>query len=89
MSPEIVRKSEYNGFKADIWSLGIVLYVLLTGRFPFKAKTEKELYMRIQVGQFLPPAQMDYNAKRLLTKMLSTEPSKRPSANEICKDSWF
>ena len=55
MSPEIVRKSEYNGFKADIWSLGVVLYVLLTGKFPFKAKTEKELFMRIQMGQFLPP----------------------------------
>ena len=47
MSPEIVRKSEYNGFKADIWSLGVVLYVLLTGKFPFKAKTEKELFTRI------------------------------------------
>ena len=47
MSPEIVRKTEYNGFKADIWALGVVLYVLLTGRFPFKAKTEKELFMRI------------------------------------------
>ena len=47
MSPEIVRKSEYSGFKADIWALGVVLYVMLTGRFPFKAKTEKELFTRI------------------------------------------
>ena len=47
MSPEIVKKNEYNGFKADIWALGVVLYVMLTGRFPFKAKTEKELFTRI------------------------------------------
>jgi len=47
MAPEIVRKSEYDGFKGDMWALGVLLYVLLTGRFPFKAKTEKELYTRI------------------------------------------
>ena len=47
MSPEIVSKKEYSGFKADIWALGVVLYVMLTGRFPFAAKTEKELFMRI------------------------------------------
>ncbi len=55
MSPEIIRKTEYNGFKSDIWALGVVLYVMLTGRFPFKAKTEKDLFARIQTGQFLPP----------------------------------
>ena len=89
MSPEIVKKSDYNGFKADIWALGVVLYVMLTGRFPFKAKTEKELFTRIQIGQFLPPVQMSFDAKRLLTRMLSLEPSKRPSAAEISRDPWI
>ena len=86
MSPEIVRKSEYNGFKADIWALGVVLYVLLTGRFPFKAKTEKELFMRIQMGQFIPPPTMTFDAKRLVSRMLSVDPTKRPSATEILRD---
>lgn len=47
MAPEIVRKSAYNGFKADIWALGIVLYVMLTGKFPFNGKTEKDIFSRI------------------------------------------
>ena len=89
MAPEIVRKAEYNGFKVDVWALGVVLYVLLTGRFPFKAKTEKELFARIQTGQFLPPVQMNFDAKRLITRMLSVEPSKRPTATELMHDQWF
>ncbi len=48
MSPEIVAGKEYSGFQSDVWALGIVLYVLLCGRFPFKANTEHELYHKIR-----------------------------------------
>ena len=89
MSPEIIRKTEYNGFKADIWALGIVLYVMLTGKFPFVGKTEKELFSRIQIGQFLPPVSLNFDAKRLIQRMLSLDPKKRPSATEILRDPWF
>ena len=53
MAPEIIKKQEYSGFASDIWALGVVLYVMLTGRFPFKAKNEKELFSRIVVGNYL------------------------------------
>ena len=89
MAPEIIRKSEYNGFKADIWALGVVLHVMMTGRFPFVGKTEKDLFARIQTGQFLPPVQMNFDAKRLIQRMLSLEPAKRPSASEILRDPWL
>jgi len=44
MSPEIVNHKLHNYMKADIWALGIILFALLTGKFPFKAQTDKDLY---------------------------------------------
>lgn len=55
MSPELVQKKEYSGFASDIWALGVVLFVMMTGTFPFKAKGEKELVNRIISGQYLAP----------------------------------
>jgi len=88
MSPELCQKQEYSGFAADIWALGVVLFVMMTGTFPFKAKTEKELYSRIISGQFLVPPQLNFDCKRLITKMLSVDPTKRPTASEVCRDPW-
>lgn len=47
MGPEIVSKIEYAGPPADIWALGVLLYALLCGRFPFKGANDKELYSNI------------------------------------------
>jgi len=47
MAPEIVNKIEYCGPPADIWALGVLLYALLNGRFPYKGRTDEELYERI------------------------------------------
>ena len=89
MAPEIVKKHEYSGFASDIWALGIVLYVMLTGRFPFKAKTEKELFGRIVVGNYLPPACMGFETKHLVAKMLAVDPLKRPCAAELQREQWL
>ena len=52
MAPEIVCKIEYDGFKADIWALGILLYAILCGKFPFKSSYDRELYRKIKLGNF-------------------------------------
>ena len=47
MAPEIVRKHEYDGKPVDIWALGVLLFVLLTGSFPFRGTSESDLYQKI------------------------------------------
>lgn len=52
MAPEIVVKKEYRGSLADVWALGVLLYVILTGVFPFKGQTDKELYQKICAADY-------------------------------------
>ena len=89
MAPEIVNKIPYKGKPADIWALGVILYKMLTGFFPFKASTESELYAQI--------SRVRYNALRIDSKLaadllrgiLVTDPCKRLKASEILKHQWF
>jgi serine/threonine protein kinase len=47
MAPEITLKKEYDGKAVDMWALGVLLYVMLTGVFPFKGSSESDLYNKI------------------------------------------
>ena len=47
MAPELVRKAEYDGRQVDMWALGVLLFAMLAGSFPFRGQSEKELYSRI------------------------------------------
>ena len=81
MAPEVVKKQEYNGFAADIWALGILLYIMLTCKHPFKSKNDRDLQARIIVGEITPTTSISFDAMRLITKMLSLDASKRPKAS--------
>ena len=67
MAPEIIQKKEYSGFAADVWSLGIILFVLLTGGFPFNGVTERDLFSKIcRGGLFHIPESVPFEARRLI-----------------------
>ena len=90
MAPEIIQKKEYQGQKTDIWALGIILFVMLTGNFPFKGQTEKELFGKIKRGMFHMPETLPFEAKCIITRMLTVDPGKRPTAKEVNRIyQWF
>ena len=89
MSPEIVTKQESHGPPSDIWAAGILLFVLLSGSFPFKAPHSKDLYVKIQKASFLMPGYFSSDASSLIRAMLNTDPLKRPSAKIIMECAWF
>ncbi|OMJ83878.1 hypothetical protein SteCoe_15105 [Stentor coeruleus] len=88
MAPEIVTRKEYSGPPADIWALGVLLFVMLCGFFPFRAPTDRELFKKIEKGLFSIPNHVSTGARNLLYKILVVNPSERPTASEIIKDPW-
>lgn len=89
MAPEIVMSREYSGFAIDVWALGVALYVMMTGQFPFAGNTESQLYAKIRRGAFKCSEVLGDHAKRLIIVTLKVEPQSRPTAAQLLKHPWF
>ena len=89
MPPEIVVKQSYKGDRADLWSLGILLYKMLVGEFPFKGETEKDLYKTIQKGKFKIPQFISEDAKKILISLIQLKPEKRMNCKGVLENGWF
>lgn len=87
--PEVIAKKVGYGVSADIWSLGILLYAMLCGSYPFKGSTEDELYCKIQRGIYNVSEDISSSAKRLIHLMLKLDPTKRINIEEISRDPFF
>lgn len=89
MPPEIIKKVEYYGPPADMWSAGIVLFNLLCGTFPFRGQNEKELFNKICNGTFQIPNSVSVSAHNMLQKLLCLNPKKRITAENALKHEWI
>ena len=91
IAPEVIK--EVYDEKCDIWSLGVILYVLLCGYPPFNGDTDVKIMQNVQKGKFVFPKEewdvISNEAKDLITKMLTYEPSKRISAKDVLLHPWF
>ena len=83
MAPEITLKREYEGKPVDMWALGVLLFVMLTGTFPFKGVSEQDLYYKIQRGQFSMPESVPKEAKKIIYKLLDSDYRRRITAKEV------
>ena len=91
MPPEIVNKEKYIAQYSDVWSLGVLLYTMLYGRFPFKAKNDEKLFELINEAdvKFPDTIYVSENIKKLIKKILNVEPKLRPTPEEIINDILF
>uniref|UniRef100_A0A452S0Z7 non-specific serine/threonine protein kinase n=1 Tax=Ursus americanus TaxID=9643 RepID=A0A452S0Z7_URSAM len=88
-APELFEGKEYDGPKVDIWSLGVVLYVLVCGALPFDGSTLQNLRARVLSGKFRIPFFMSTECEHLIRHMLVLDPNKRLSMEQICKHKWM
>ncbi|KAI3742781.1 hypothetical protein L1987_60477 [Smallanthus sonchifolius] len=89
VAPEIIDQKGYDGAKADIWSCGVVLFVLLAGFLPFHDSNLIEMYRKIAGGRFRYPKSFPVEAKSLVSKMLDPNPMTRISIVDIVENPWL
>ncbi|OCH86506.1 Pkinase-domain-containing protein [Obba rivulosa] len=88
-SPEIVNGHKYCGNATDIWSCGVILFALLTGRLPFDDKNVRTLLSKVKVGKYDMPSFIDPLAKDLLSRMLVVDVTRRITMTEILAHPWL
>ena len=92
VAPEILLRNGYDT-KSDMWSVGVIIYSLLSGGLPFTGKTHLDLFKAIVKGSFdFKDAHWDNvtsDAKDLIAKLLVTDPTKRISAHDALRHSWI
>lgn len=84
-------QTSYSGKLSDSWSLGIILYTLLVGRYPFHHPTIANMFARIARGKFqVPmPISLSMDARILLRSLIRVKPEERLRADEILAHNWF
>lgn len=82
-APEVIKGVPYDGRRADIWSMGVILYALLAGYLPFDEPTMRELLHKIRKGEFEIPKEFSREATDLIKKMLVVQIEKRATIHMI------
>ncbi|XP_026122934.1 serine/threonine-protein kinase MARK2 isoform X7 [Carassius auratus] len=89
-APELFQGKKYDGPEVDVWSLGVILYTLVSGSLPFDGQNLKELRERVLRGKYRVPFYMSTDCENLLKKFLILNPTKRLSLEQqIMKDRWM
>ncbi|CAD8174806.1 unnamed protein product [Paramecium octaurelia] len=88
-APEMISGKLYSGLKADIWSSGVVLFVMLCGYLPFEDANTNQLYKKILSANYKVPNFLSSDAVDVLKLILNPDPEDRPNIDQIRKHPWF
>lgn len=91
IAPEVL-KGDYNE-KCDLWSIGVILYILLSGKPPFDGNDDKEIVNSVRIGTYSLSGpewkNISSEAKDLIKRMLEYEVGKRISAEQALNHPWI
>jgi len=89
VAPEVLLKCGYDGAKADIWSCGVILFVLLAGYLPFNDTSLVLLYRKITQSNYKCPPWFSIDARKLLARLLDPNPRTRITMSKLTAHPWF
>jgi serine/threonine protein kinase len=89
VAPEVLADKGYDGKKADVWSIGVVLYVLLAGFLPFDESTIVALFSKIQAADFTYPKWFSMDIRNVIDMMLVADPAKRVTLDQLRQIPWL
>ncbi|KAF8719278.1 hypothetical protein HU200_023977 [Digitaria exilis] len=89
VAPEVLGRRGYDGAKVDIWSCGVILFVLMAGYLPFHDQNLMAMYRKIYRGEFRCPRWFSKDLTSLLNRLLDTNPETRITVAQIMESRWF
>uniref|UniRef100_A0A1B0GL32 Protein kinase domain-containing protein n=1 Tax=Lutzomyia longipalpis TaxID=7200 RepID=A0A1B0GL32_LUTLO len=90
VSPEILKaNTTYSGKAADMWSLGVILYTMLVGRYPFNDSEHASLFAKISRGHFQVPECLTSKARCMIRALLRRDPEERITSDDILYHPWL
>ncbi|KAK8552658.1 hypothetical protein V6N13_121043 [Hibiscus sabdariffa] len=89
VAPEVINRKGYDGAKSDIWSCGVILYVMLAGYLPFHDTNLIAIYRKISKADYKFPSWFSPEVTKLLSRILNPNPKARISIAKIMTNPWF
>ncbi|XP_048209466.1 sperm motility kinase-like [Perognathus longimembris pacificus] len=87
--PEMFLHENYDGCKVDIWGLGVLLYFMITGKFPFKGMNFSQIRACVLEARYLAPFHLSARGRNIIFQMLTPDPKRRPSIEQIMENPWL